>query len=102
MRVGKILRFGRTRPRWPRHQLTNNDEITTYSQTFNPATATHLNAQGITPRVCAVQAQFDFNWLRPASALAFQKPGAKAKSQQPKGRIPQWIRPFSFRYNFLD
>jgi len=63
MRVGKILRFGRTRTQVgvDIFNLTNNDEITTYSQTFNPATQSYLNAQGITPaRYARFNVQFDF------------------------------------------
>jgi len=63
LRVGKILRFGRTRTQVgvDIFNLTNNDEITTYSQTFNPNTQTWLNAQGITPaRYARFNVQFDF------------------------------------------
>jgi hypothetical protein len=63
MRVGKILRFGRTRTQVgvDIFNLTNNDEITTFSQTFNPNTQTYLNAQGITPaRYARFNVQLDF------------------------------------------
>ena len=63
MRIGKILRFGRTRTQvgFDIFNLTNNDEVTTYSQTFNPATTTYLNATGFVPaRYARFNAQFDF------------------------------------------
>ena len=63
MRIGKNLRFGRTRTQigLDIFNLTNNDEITTFNQTFNPATQTYLNAQGITPaRYARFNVQFDF------------------------------------------
>ena len=46
MRLAKIIRWGRTRTQvgFDIFNVMNNDEVTTYSQTFNPATTTWLNA----------------------------------------------------------
>ena len=63
MRLAKIIRFGRTRTQvgFDIFNLTNNDEITTYSQTFNPDATTWLTPTGITPaRYIRFNAQFDF------------------------------------------
>ena len=63
MRVGKIIRFGRTRTQvgFDIFNVTNNDEITTFTQTFSPTTTTWLNATGITPaRYARFNVQFDF------------------------------------------
>ena len=63
MRVAKILRFGRTRTQvgFDIFNLTNNDEITSYSQTFSPTTTTWLTPTGIVPaRYVRFNAQFDF------------------------------------------
>jgi hypothetical protein len=63
LRVGKILRFGRTRTQVgvDIFNLTNTDEITSYSQTFNPNTTTWLTPTGITPaRYARFNVQFDF------------------------------------------
>ena len=63
MRVAKILRFGRTRTQVgvDIFNLTNNDEITSYSQTFSPTTTTWLTPTGIVPaRYVRFNAQFDF------------------------------------------
>jgi hypothetical protein len=63
MRIAKILRFGRTRTQvgFDIFNLTNNDEITSYSQTFNPNTSAWLQPTGIVPaRYVRFNAQFDF------------------------------------------
>ena len=63
MRVGKILRFGRTRTQVgvDIFNLTNNDEISSFTQTFNPNTTTWLNATGVAPaRYARFNVQFDF------------------------------------------
>jgi hypothetical protein len=63
MRVGKIIRFGRTRTQvgLDIFNLTNRDEVTTYSQTFSPTTTTWLTPTGITPaRYARFNVQFDF------------------------------------------
>ena len=63
MRLAKIIRWGRTRTQvgFDIFNVMNNDEVTTYSQTFNPNTTTWLNATAITPaRYIRFNAQFDF------------------------------------------
>ncbi len=63
MRLAKIIRWGRTRTQvgFDIFNVMNNDEVTTYSQTFNPNTTTWLNPTGITPaRYIRFNAQFDF------------------------------------------
>ena len=63
MRVAKILRFGRTRTQvgLDIFNLTNNDDITSYSQTFSPTSTAWLTPTGITPaRYIRFNAQFDF------------------------------------------
>jgi Carboxypeptidase regulatory-like domain len=63
MRIGKIIRYGRTRTQVgvDIFNLTNNDEISSFTQTFNPNTTTWLNATGITPaRYARFNVQFDF------------------------------------------
>jgi hypothetical protein len=63
MRVGKILRYGRTRTQVgvDIFNLTNNDEVTSYSQTFSPTSTAWLRPTGITPaRYVRFNAQFDF------------------------------------------
>jgi hypothetical protein len=63
LRVGKIIRFGRTRTQVgvDVFNLTNDDEVTSYSQTFSPPTTTWLTPTGITPaRYVRLNAQFDF------------------------------------------
>jgi hypothetical protein len=63
MRIGKIIRFGRTRTQvgFDIFNLTNTDEITTYNQTFDPTKATWLTPTGIAPaRYARFNVQFDF------------------------------------------
>ena len=63
MRVGKIIRYGRTRTQVgiDVYNLTNTDEVTSWNQTFSPTTTTWLTPTGVTPaRYARFNVQFDF------------------------------------------